>query len=38
MDAELVEALDEMCDDLGMRRLDEVLADPEPHVYKPDGR
>jgi len=35
MDEALVKALDAMCDDLGMRRLDEVLADPEQHTYRP---
>lgn len=30
-----MKALDEMCDDLGMMRLDEVLADPQQHTYRP---
>jgi len=39
MEPGLIEALDAMCDDLGLRRLDEVLADPEAYVYKArDGR
>ena len=36
MDEELVKALDAMCDDLGMCRLDDVLANPESYVYEPD--
>jgi|GEM_PF-5848109 len=35
MDEALVKALGAMCDDLGMRQLDEVLADPEQHTYRP---
>ena len=35
MDAELIKALDAMCDDLGSPRLAEVLESPEKHTYTP---
>lgn len=38
MDEALVKALNELSDDLGLPRLDEVLADPEPHIYDPGCR
>ena len=34
MDEELKKALDEMTDDFGLTSLDEVLAEPEPHIYR----
>lgn len=38
MDPELVKALNELSDDFGVARLDEVLADPEPYIYEPDSK
>jgi hypothetical protein len=36
MDEALMQALNEMCEDHGLRTLDDVLADPGPHIYAPD--
>lgn len=35
MERELSDALNGMCDDLGVARLDEVLANPDEHVFTP---
>jgi len=36
MDEELFNALDDMCDEMGLVRLEDVLNDPDPYIYLPE--